>query len=324
MKRAASILYGIAAVLFAAMCDFAAAQDNYPAFPIKLVVAYPPGTGSDVMGRLLAQKLTSQMSSNIVVDNKFGANGSIGAEYVATAKPDGYTLLLNTSSVILNVVLGEKVGFDVFKDLAPVALLATAPQLLVVHPSVPSNTVPEFITYLRANPDKLAYGSAGIGNSTHLAPLLFLQANGLSALHVPYKGASFALTDLVAGRVQFSIQSIVAAVPFMKDKRIKALAYGGRKRSPLLPELPTLAETMPGFEFGTWFGVMAPAKMPPAILRRLNGEMVKALNAQDLNSRLAQEGIESIASTPEEYGAYLKSEMERWAGVVKTAGVKLQ
>jgi tripartite-type tricarboxylate transporter receptor subunit TctC len=297
-----------------------AAQDNAP---IRLIVGFAPGGSTDLVARLMAQKLGSQLNTNVVVDNRVGANTNIAAGYVARATPNGHTLLFNAPSQILSRAFGEKLDYDVFKDLTPLALYATAPQVLVVHPSVPGNTAAEFIAHIRSNPDKLAYGSAGTGSIIHLGALLFLQMNGLNALHVPYKGGAPAMIDLVGGRIQFTMQSTTTVLPMVRDKRIKALAIASLKRSPLLPDVPTLAETvMPKFEIGSWTGVMAPARTPAAMVKKLNAEILKTLNDADMKARLAQDGIEPLGSTPEQYGAYLKHELERWSKVIKTAGVK--
>ncbi len=318
-----SLATTIAGLALWAVSWTALAQDNFPTAPLKVVVPYPPGASTDAIGRLLAQKLSTQMNASAVVENKAGANGNIGADFVAKSRPDGHTILFHTSSLVLSPAFGEKVGYDMFKDMAPVALVAAAPLVLFVTPSVPVNTTTEFIAHLKANPDKIAYGSTGVGSITHLGALLFLQASNLTSLHVPYKGGSEVVVDVAAGRVQFGVQSMVSVLPFAKDKRVKVLGVGGLKRSALLPDVPTLAEAMPGFEIGLWFGVLAPIKTPPTIVRRLNAEIMKMLQDPDAKVRLARESADPLGSTPEEYGTYLKSELERWTRVIKTAGVKL-
>ncbi len=323
MKKAAWTFLGIPTLVLAVWLPLAAAQDNYPSAPIRVVVGFAPGGSTDLVARLMAQKLSAQMNASVVVDNKVGANTNIAADIVAKAKPDGYTMLFNAPSQVLSRAFGETLGYDLFKDLAPLALYSTAPQVLVVHPSVPANTAAEFIAHVKANPDKLAYGSAGAGSIIHLGALTFLQMNGLTALHVPYKGGSPAMVDLVGGRIQFTMQGVPSVLPMVKEKRIRALAIASLKRSPLLPDVPTFAETvMPGFEIGSWTGVMAPANTPPAIMKRLNGEIMKVLQDTDMRNRLAQDGIVALGSTPEQYGAYLRSELARWSKVIKTAGVK--
>ncbi len=321
MSIAARMLAGALALSSSLWAAHALAQDNFPSQPIRLVVGFAPGGSSDATARLLAQKLSTQMNANVVVLNRDGANTAIAAELVANSKPDGYTLLVSTPSQVLSPALGDKLSYDVFKDFTSVSMVATAPPILVVNPAIPANTAAEFISHLKANPGKLSYGSAGVGSIIHLSALLFCQANGVSALHVPYKSGSQAVTDLVGGQIQFSMQSAPAVVPMLRDKRLKALGIAGLRRSPLLPEVPTLAETiMPGFEIGSWYGLMGPANMPPAILRRLNSEIVKAMQDAELKTKFAQQGLDSIAGTPEEAAAYLRSESERWTKVVKNAG----
>jgi len=300
------------------------AQGNFPISPIRIVVAFPPGGSTDVFARLLAQKLSSQMGVSVLVENKPGANGNIGNELVSRSAPDGHTLLFNTSAVVLAPALGEKLSYNVFTDLAPVARFSTVPLVLTVHPSLAANNVKEFIAYLRANPGKLAYGSAGTGNITHLGNLMFLEANGLSALHVPYKGSSPALLDVVGGRLQFSTPTIVSAAPLVKSKRLRGVAVTSLNRAQLLPDIPSLNESaMPGFEVGAWYGVMAPAKTPAAILRKLNHEVLRVLQDPEAKSRLADNGAELFGSAPEEYGAYMNSELERWTKLIKSSGIKV-
>jgi len=302
----------------------AQAQDSYPRSPIRLVIGFAPGGSTDVLGRLIAQKLSAQLGVNVVADNRAGANGNIAIEIVVKATPDGHTLLFNTSAVVLGRALGEKVSYDLFRDLAPIAPVGTVPLVLSVHPALPVNTVADFIAYAKANPGKLTYGSAGTGNITHLGALMFLDANGLTALHVPYKGASPAFLDLIGGRLQFATMTMAPSVPLVTSKRIKALAVTSPKRSQLLPDVPALSESMPGFEVGAWYGVMAPAGTPRAIVQRLNTEILKALQDPDSKARFAQEGAELFALSPEQYQAYLRSELERWSKLIKSAGVKTE
>ena len=233
-----------------------------------------------------------------------------------------YGKINNTPGVVYSRAFGEKMGYDLFDDLTPITLVASGVQILAVHPSVPANTPSEFIEYVRANPNKLSYGSSGVGNINHLGPLVFLTANGLSALHVPYKGSAAAIIDLVGGRVQFAMQGLVAVVPLVKEKRVKIIGIASLKRSQLLPEVPTLAEATPGFEISSWFGIMAPVKTPTAILTRLNTEITKAMQDNEIKSRLAQEGVEVLSSTREEYAAYIKSETERWTKFIRSNNIK--
>jgi tripartite-type tricarboxylate transporter receptor subunit TctC len=302
----------------------AMAQASYPEKPIRLVIAFPPGGPTDLVARVLAQKLTEQLGQSVVVDNKPGANGNIAADLVAKAPSDGYTLFYNTSAVALSPALYKKMSYDVRTDFAPVALTAVIPLVLAVHPSLPVNTVQEFVQYAKANPDKLSYGSAGNGNITHLGAFLMLQDKGLTAVNAPYKGSAPALTDLVAGQTQFTTDTINSALPFIKEKRLKALALTSLKRTSVLPDVPTLNETiMPGFEVGAWQGVLVPAKTSPEIIKRLNAEVNKALASADVRAKLAIQGAEPLGSSPAEYGNYIKAELERWERVVKQTGATL-
>ena len=304
-----------------------AAQAQAPAWPtrpITMVVPFPPGGPTDLVARVLAQKVGEQLGQNIVVDNKGGANGNIGAQLVARAPADGYTLLYNTSSITLSPALYKGLSYDVEKDFVPVALTAVVPLALVVHPSVPASNVKEFIAYAKANPGKLTYGSAGNGNVTHLGAFQFAQANGIDAVHAPFKGSAPADLALASGEIQFLTDTVNSVMGFVKDKRMKMLAVTTAKRMSLFPDVPTLAESgMPGFEVGAWQGVMVPAGTPRAVVERLNAEIVKALQSPELRSKLAVQGAEPLGSTPAEYGAYVKKELARWSQVVKASGVKI-
>ena len=323
MKKAAWLSFGILTLAISALGSPAVAQGNYPARPIRLVIGFAPGGTADSVGRLLAQRLSEQMNTNVIIQNNDGAGSHIAAEIVVKSNPDGYTLLLNTPAQILSPALGEKLGYDVFRDLVPVSNVTTSGPLLLVHPSVPANTPAEFVAHLKANPGKLAYGSSGIGSITHLAPLMFLYVNGVSALHVPYKGGALAQIDLLAGRIQMTMQSVTSALSLVKDKRLKAIAIAALKRSPLLPDVATLAESInPWFEIGSWFGVMVPVNTPPAIVKRLNGEIVRALQDPGMKSQLAQRGLDPIGDSPEEFRSYMRNELERWSKVIKSAGIK--
>ncbi|WP_295522507.1 tripartite tricarboxylate transporter substrate binding protein [uncultured Pseudacidovorax sp.] len=302
-----------------------AAPVGYPTKAITMVVPFPPGGPTDLIARVLAQKLSEQMGQPVMVDNKPGANGNIGSAYVAKAAPDGYTVLYNTSSVALSPALYKSMPYDVLRDLAPVALTAVVPLALVVNPGVPANNVREFVAYAKANPGKLSYGSAGNGNVTHLAAYQFVRAQGIEATHVPYKGSAPADVDLAGGQIQFMTDTVNSVMAFVRDKRMKLLAVTTAKRMSLFPDVPTLDETvMPGFEAGAWQGLMVPAATPPAVVQRLNAEIMKALRSPDVRERLAQQGTEPLGSTPEEYGTYIRKELARWAGVVKATGVTLE
>lgn len=303
----------------------ALAQAAYPDKPIKLVLPFPPGGPTDLVARVLAQKMGEQMGQPVLVENKPGANGNIAADMVAKAPADGYTVLYNTSSIALSATLYKKLNYDVRTDFAPVALTAVIPLVLAVHPSLPVTNVQEFLNYVKANPGKLTYGSAGNGNITHLGAYLLLHSRGLQATHAPYKGSAPALTDLVGGQTQFMTDTINSALPFIRDNRLRALAVTSLKRTAVLPEAPTLNETvMPKFEVGAWQGMLVPAKTSPDIVKRLNTEVMKALNSADVKAKLAVQGADPLGSTPEEYGQYIQSEITRWGQVVKLTGASLE
>lgn len=322
-RRSLALATGTALVALASPVAFAQAS-TYPNRPITMVVPFPPGGPTDLIARVLAQKLGEQMGQTLLVDNRAGANGNIGALLVAKAQADGYTILYNTSSITLSPSLYKNVAYDVQKDFVPVALVAVVPLALVTSPAIPANTVAEFVAYAKAHPGKLSYGSAGNGNVTHLAAFQFVRANGLDATHVPYKGSAPADVDLVGGQIEFMTDTVNSVMSFVRNKSMKMLAVTTAKRMSLFPNVPTLAESgMPGFEVGAWQGVMVPAGTAPAIVERLNVEINKALKSSDVRARLAQQGAEPLGSTPQEYSAYVKKELARWAGVVKATGVTL-
>ena len=315
-------LLGLAA---AACLPLAAWAQAYPNKPITLLVPFPPGGPTDLVARVLAKKMSEQMGQSIVIDNKPGANGNIAAVAAAKAPADGYTVLYNTSSITLSPALYKNLAYDVQRDLAPVALTAVVPLALVVNPGVPVNNVREFIAYAKANPGKLSYGSAGNGNVTHLAAFQLVRHHEIDATHVPYRGSAPADVDLVAGQIQFMTDTINSVMPFVKDKRLKLLAVTTSQRMSLFPDVPTLSETvMPGFEAGAWQGIMVPANTPKAVVQRLNAEINKALQSAEVKEKLALQGAEPLGSTSEEYGAYVKKELARWAAVVKATGVTLE
>ncbi len=317
-------MVGLVGLVNVALAPVAQAQANYPGKPITLVVPFPAGGPTDLVARIIAQKMAEQMGQAIVVDNRPGANSNLGAGFVAKAAADGYTVLYNTSAVTLSPALYKNLSYDVERDLAPVALTAVVPLALVVANNLPVSNAREFVAYARANPGKLSYGSAGNGNVTHLGAFQLTKALGIDAVHVPYKGSAPADIDLAAGQIQYMTETINSVMAFVKDKRIKLLAVSAPKRLAVFPDTPTLAEAgLPGFDLGAWQGVMVPAKTPTAIVDRLNAELMKALQSPDLRAKLAQQGTEPLGSTPAEYGAYIKSELARWARVVKESGVTL-
>jgi len=303
----------------------ASAQQGYPSKPIRMVLPYPPGGGSDTIGRPLAQKLSESLGQQVVVENRGGANGNIGMEHAARAAPDGYTIVFAlTAQLAVNPGLYGKVPYDPVKDFAPITLLGTGAYILVVHPSLPVKSLKQLIVLAKAQPGKIAYSSSGNGSGGHLAAELMNSMAGIRMLHVPYKGGGPALIDLIAGQVQVLFSTQLASWPHIQSGRIRALAVSTAKRPASIPDLPTIAEAgLPGYDSGVWYGVLAPAATPRDIVVRLNGEIVRALNQPDYRGLLVNNAIDPIGSPPEQLGQYIKSELVKWAKVVKDAGVRV-
>jgi tripartite-type tricarboxylate transporter receptor subunit TctC len=303
-----------------------ACAQSYPARPIRLIVPFPPGGGNDTVARAIAQEASPALGQSIVVDNRPGAGGIIGAQEAARAPADGYTLFLGgVGSHAVNPNLHSKLPYDAIKDFAPITLVASAPSVLVVHPSVPARTIAEFTAYTRANPGKLNYASNGNGSSSHMAAVLYETNAGVKMTHVPYKGLGPALTDLMSGRIELMFNSIVAIVPHIQSGKLRALAVTSRKRSSLLPEVPTIAESgWPEYEAGSWYGILAPAGTPPAVIERLHAEIVKSLKTAEVQKRLAGEGAEIIGSTPAEFAAHIKGELARMREAVRASGIHVE
>ena len=299
-----------------------APAQNYPTKPVRLIAASSPGSAVDIVARIIAQKLGDQLKQQVVVDNRAGAGGNLGAEMAAKAPPDGYTLYMGTPANAINPSLYRSLNYDIVRDFAPVSLLTTGHFCVVVHPSLPVKSVKELIALARARPGQLNFASAGNGNATHLAGELFKSMTHVNLLHVPYKGTGPALTDLIGGQVQLMFSNLTAALPHVKTGRLRALAVTGAKRSPAAPELPTVSEAgVPGYLVISWFGMMAPAGTPREIVLRLNGELAQVLRAPDVRERLAGEGAEPDASTPEQLAAFIKTELAQWSKVIKGAGI---
>ena len=298
------------------------AAENYPSRPIRLIVPFPPGGGTDIMGRTLALKLGGAVGVQVVVDNRGGAGGIIGTEMTVRANPDGYTLMIGSvSTICINPSLHKKLPFDTVRDLAPISLMASTPSVLVVTASLPVNSVKELIALAKAKPGQLAFSSAGSGSSHHLGGERFKVSAGIDIVHVPYKGTAPAVTDLVSGQVAMMIANIPSVLPMIKANRLKPLAVTSLQRSPLMPELPTVSESgVPGFEVIVWYGVFAPAATPRQVIGRLNGEIRKIVAMPDVKERLSGEGAEAIGSTPEELAKRIKDDIAKWADVVRSSG----
>jgi tripartite-type tricarboxylate transporter receptor subunit TctC len=298
------------------------AQDAWPAKPIPMILPFPPGGGTDLLGRLIADRLAAALGQPVVTENRGGAGGNVGAEAAARSAPDGYTIVLVAPSLAISPTLYSKLNYDPIKDFAPIALVAQVPNVMITHPSVPATTLAEFIAYARANPGKLNFGSGGLGTSNHLAGELFNLRTGAGLIHVPYKGVNLAMNGVLAGEVHLVFIGVPVPAPHIKAGRLRALAVLARERSPLIPEVPTAAEAgLADFDVTTWYGILAPAGTPRPIIQRLNGELTNMMQAPEIKERLGALGTDPLTSTPEEFGAYIKQEIAKWGDVIRKAGL---
>jgi len=314
------------ALACAAACVIAnvAFAQTYPARPLRLIVAYAPGGSVDVIARIAAQKLGDALGQQVVVDNRPGAGGNVSAEIVARAVPDGYTLYVCSASLVANASLYRKIAYDPIRDFAPVTLLASAQSVLVVHPAFPATTVKDIIAFAKKAPGTINYASPGSGSSGHLTMELFKAMAGVDLVHVPYKVMSQLQADVIAGQIPIAFSTIPGALPHIQAGRMIAVAVSGARRSPALPNVPTVAEAgVPGYEATTWYPVLVPAHTPKAIVSRLNVELVAIVKAADLRERLLAMGVEPIGSTPEELAEHMKLELRKWAKVVEVAGARV-
>ena len=310
---------------FAILLLAAAAQAQYPAKPVRLVVPFPPGGGTDTIARVLAPKMSETLGQQVVIDNRGGAGATIGTELAAKAPPDGYTLLLMTVTNTVSVSLYPNLKFDLVRDFAPVSKLATTPHILVVHPSVPAKTVKELIALAKARPGALAYSSSGSGSVSHLGGEYFAYLTGTKMLHVPYKGGGPSVAALVGGEVAVGFATMPSVVSQVKAGKLRALAITTAQRSPALPDLVTVIEAgVPNYDVGSWYGLSVPAGTSKDIVNRLHEATIKVLALPDVKERLAASGFEILTSTPEQYGEFVRSEVERWAKVVKTSGARAE
>ena len=314
------------AALIASLVATLACAQTFPSRPIRLIVPFAAGGGNDNVARLVGKRLADSLGQPLVIDNRPGAGGVLGAELAAKAAPDGYTLFLGgVGSHAVNPNLHERLPYDPIRDFAPVALLASAPLILVAHPSVPVNTFAEFVAYARSKPGRLNYASNGNGSSSQLAAVMFDSMAGVDMVHVPYKGLSPALTDLLSGQVQVMSSSVVAMLPHIKAGKLKGLAVTGSRRLPAMPYLPTIAESgLPGYEASSWYGILAPAGTRRDIVARLNSELVKALDQPDVRASLLAEGAEPVGGTPEQFAAHIRSEKERLGKLIRDAKIRLE
>ena len=313
----------ISAVLVA--CALPVFAQSYPTRAIRIVCPYVVGGGSDFVARTIALKLTETIGQSVIVDNRPGGGTNIGAELVAHAPPDGYTIFLGGTPTAVNVTLYKKLPFDVMKDFAPITETTVAPNLLVVHPSLPVRTVKDLIALAKSRPGQLTYGSAGIASSNHLSGALFKMMAGIDIVHVPYKGGGAAVTDLLAGNISMYFSTTPSSMPHVRTGRLRALAVTSAKRSPIVPDIPTMAEAaLPGFEMSAWHALFAPAGTPPAVVKKLADEVVRALRQPDVKERLAAQGVDAVGTTPEELAAIMKENIAKYAKLVKAADIRIE
>ncbi len=315
-------LWAIAFAASIAAAPLASAQ-TYPTRPIRMVVPFAPGGGSDISGRILAEVLQQALGQTVVVDNRAGAGSTIGTDIVAKASPDGYTLLLGNISMAFNPALYKSLPYDGLRDFTPVSLVVEQPNILVAHPSLPAKTLGEFITLARSAPGKFTYASAGVGSGTHLAMELLTLSLKIELVHVPYKGTGPSLTALLGNEISVFLSTFASALPHVKAGRLRALGVTSTRRASALPEVPTIAEAgVPGYEYSTWYGVLAPAGTPRAIVEKLNRTTVRLLNSPDTRQKYLAQGMDPIPSTSAEYSARLKSETAKWTKVVRAAKIQ--
>jgi tripartite-type tricarboxylate transporter receptor subunit TctC len=299
----------------------ASAADTYPSRPLRLIVPFPPGGGNDIVARLVATRLGEGLGQQIVIDNRGGAGGTIGTDMTAKAAPDGYTVLVNNISLAVNHTLFQKLPYDTLADLAPVSLIGRQPNVVVVHPALSARNVRELVTLARSRPGQLNYGSGGNGTASHLATEMFKLMTKIDLVHVPYKGLGPALTDLVGGRLELIVSTLASAMPQVKGGKLRPLAVTTARRSSFFPEVPTMDEAgVKGYEFSTWYGLLVPAGTPKAVVDRLNAETKKVVSSSAAREQFVAQGLEPAASTPQEFGAYLRSEVAKWGKVIKASG----
>jgi len=312
--------------LLSTACATYAFGQAYPVKPIRMVITYTPGGNTDLVGRAVAQKVSASLGQQVVVDNRGGGGGVLGTLITTQAAPDGYTIMLGTSAgMVIHPLLSARLPYNAARDLVPVSMVVIIPQLLVTNPQLPARNVKELIALAKAKPGYLNAGSSGIGTPNHLGTELLKGLAGVNIVHVPYKGGAPAITDLIGGQIHMAFSSVPAVLPHINAGRLNALGVGSAKRSPALPNIPTIAEAgVPGYEYTTWYGVFAPAGTPAPIISRLNAEIVKALAAPELNERFVSQGADPAPSSADELRRYMAEETARWAKTIKTAGIRLE
>jgi tripartite-type tricarboxylate transporter receptor subunit TctC len=320
MKHA--VVCWILLMMWTAPAAAAGSESAYPNRPVRMILPFAPGGGTDIVGRLIGQKLGEVWHVPVVLDNRPGAGSTVGTGLVAKAVPDGYTLGITSMSHAINATLYTKLSYDTVKDFAPIILAVRAPNVLVVNPSVPAQSVKELIAYAKANPGKLNFSSSGTGGVSHLSAEVFLAAAGISMVHVPYKSAGLAMTALIGNEAQVMMATTPVSIPQMKANRVRALAISSLKRSPLAPDLPTIAESgFTGFETDTWYGLLAPAGTPAAIVKKVNADTARILESPDMKTALAQQGAQPAGGSPEEFRRFIQSEIQKWGKAIRAANV---
>jgi len=324
MRRIIGIAWTVAALIAMAMAPATFAQPAaYPERTVKLIVPFPPGGVTDIVGCIIAQRLSEGLGQTVYVENLGGAAGTIGAASAARARPDGYTLLMATATHAINATLMPNAGFDIQKDVVPVTLVASVPLLLAVNPSLPANDVQGLVALAKKEPGKLNFASGSTGSASHLAGEMLKSAAGIDMVHVPYKGGGPALQDLIAGHVSIMFENMPSILPYVQSGQLRGLAVTSPKRSSAIPTLPTMIESgFPGFEAGSWYGLFAPPGTPPEVVEKLHGAMVKALASPGMRTQLSKQGAEPIGNTPQEFAAFIRSEVAKWARVIQVSGAK--
>ena len=302
----------------------AAFSQTYPAKPVRVIIPFPPGQATDVIGRVVSQKLAEVLGKGFVVENKAGANGIIGIESAVQSAPDGYTLLVTASgSLVINPSVYKKLSYEPLKDLAPIALLGLVPLVVVAHPSLPATSIQQLVTAAKAKPGALSYASSGPGSAQHLAMELLKWRTGMDILHVPYKGSAPAVADLIAGHVKVMFDNLASSWPYVKQGTLRALGVTGPQRDPLAPDVPAIAETLPGYDATSWAGLLAPAKTPPAIVAKISASVQRAIKMLDVAEKFKTQGATPVGDTADHFAKYLKEDIEKWRAVVQKAGVKI-
>jgi tripartite-type tricarboxylate transporter receptor subunit TctC len=324
MKKLSVWLALFAATATASGHVLAAQADAYPNRPIRMIVPFSVGGTSDLVARLVGGKLTEELGQQVVVDNRGGGGSTVGTALVASANPDGYTIIVNNIGLAVNETLRPERSYNALKDLAPISLVGFTPSILVVNNEVPAKTMAEFVALAKAQPGKIAFGSAGAGSSTHLSMAFLQSVAKIELLHVPYKGGGPAVRDAIAGHVQCVLAPIPTVYGHLKAGRLKALGITSTKRADALPDVPPIADTVPGYEFNTWYGLLAPAGTPKAVIARLNQATVKVLKSKDLHDKLVQQSLDPQPTTPAEFGKLIRAEIKKWGDVIESAGITKQ